>query len=330
MRPAFPSLALFVTSLFAISAIGPALADVGFQKISITDPQGAPIEVGIWYPTDAKASVQRLELGSQTVAPDAPVKGDHLPLVLISHGHGGSYAGHADTAIALAEAGFVAAALTHDGDSWRDSSRAVAIWERPRQLKLLDDYMLGQWRDHDRIDPRRIGAFGFSAGGFTVLAAAGGVPDLKAMRAHCRAHPDFEDCRITAQSKVDLDQPITWVRDDRIRAVVSAAPALGFAFGKPGLSAVRVPVQLWRAADDRVLPDPFYATAVRQTLPAAPDYHVVPAAGHYDFLAPCSPELAKEVPPICTSAPGFDRAAFHAGFNRAIVAFFAASLPRSH
>jgi predicted dienelactone hydrolase len=318
MRLSFAPLILSVICLFATAAH----ADVGFQHFRIDDPQGAPIEVGVWYPTDAKASVQRLELGTQVVAPDAPVKGQGLALILLSHGHGGSYAGHADTAISLAQAGYVVAALTHDGDSWRDSSRAVEIWERPRQLKLLDDYMQGTWRDHGRLDPQRVGAFGFSAGGFTVLAAAGGVPDLTAMREHCRAHPTFEDCRIVAESKTVLGGPVTWVHDDRIRAVVSAAPALGFAFGKPGLAMVHVPVQLWRAADDRVLPNPFYAEAVRGDLPVPPDYHVVSLAGHYDFLAPCSQQLAQAVPAICASAPAFDRAAFHAVFNRDVVAFF--------
>ena len=115
------------------------------------------------------------------VARDAPVEGTGLPLVVISHGHGGSYAGHLDTATALANAGFVVAALTHNGDSWRDQSRPTAIWERPRQLKLLTDYMLGAWSDHERLDANRVGAFGFSAGGFTVLAAAGGEPDLRTL-----------------------------------------------------------------------------------------------------------------------------------------------------
>ena len=318
MRLTFAPLILSVICLFAT----PARADVGFQHFEINDPQGAPIEVGVWYPTDAKASVQRLELGTQIVATDAPVKGRGLALILLSHGHGGSYAGHTDTAIALAQAGYVAAALTHNGDSWRDSSRAVEIWERPRQLKLLDDYLQGEWRDHDIIDPKRVGAFGFSAGGFTVLAAAGGVPDLTAMREHCRAHPSFEDCRIVAQSKPVLGQPISWVQDNRIRAVVSAAPALGFAFGKAGLAMVRVPVQLWRAANDQVLPSPDYAEPVRANLPGPSDYHVVPLAGHYDFLAPCSQQLAQAVPAICMSDAAFDRAAFHTVFNRDVVAFF--------
>jgi predicted dienelactone hydrolase len=312
---------------FATLAASPVLAgSVGFQHLTIPDPQGPPIEIGIWYPTDATPSAQRIELGGQTVAPDAAVKGERLALILMSHGHGGSYAGHADTAIALAEAGFVAAALTHSGDNWRDTSAATAVWERPRQLKLLADYMLGGWRDHGRIDPARIGAFGFSAGGFTVLSAAGAEPDLTAMVAHCQAHPAFEDCQIVRGYLPALTRPIVWNHDARIKAVVSAAPALGFAFGKAGLAAVRVPVQLWRAGDDQVLPDPYYASAVRLDLPTAADYHVVAGAGHYDFLSPCSAALAAQVPMICRSAAGFDRIAFHADFNRQVVAFFGKTL----
>jgi predicted dienelactone hydrolase len=119
---------------------------------------------------------------------------------------------------------------------------------------------------------------------------------------------------------------ITYPLDWRIKAVVSAAPAIGFAFGRDGLVAVRQPLQLWRADDDHVLPYPNYAEAVRRDLPTPPEMHVVPGAGHYDFLSPCSAELAKKVPTICISGPGFDRAAFHQEFNREIVAFFTRTL----
>ena len=61
-----------------------------------------------------------------------------------------------NTAIALAKAGFVAAALTHNGDSWRDNSNPTAIWQRPRQLKVLIDYLLGAWHDSGRIDADRV------------------------------------------------------------------------------------------------------------------------------------------------------------------------------
>jgi len=315
---------LLAAAFLACTAfITPAAAAVGFQHLTIQDPGHAPIEVGVWYPTDAVPSDNPIELSLQSVAPDAPVKGDHLPLILISHGHGGSYAGHVDTALALANAGYVVAALTHTGDSWRDDSHATAMWERPRQLKVLDDYMLDAWPGRARIDASRIGAFGYSAGGFTVLVAAGGEPDLAAVAQHCREHPQFYDCKLAAAAHVTSVQlPYPWVHDPRIRAVVSAAPALGFAFSRDGLAKVNEPVQLWRDADDQILPHPYYAEVVRQNLPHAPETHVVAHAGHFDFLAPCSPALAKQVPEICVSEPGFDRTAFHADFDREIVAFF--------
>jgi predicted dienelactone hydrolase len=83
---------------------------------------------------------------------------------------------------------------------------------------------------------------------------------------------------------------------------------------------------LWRASEDQVLPHPYYAEAVRLALPSPPEAHVVLGAGHYDFLAPCSAELAKKVPAICVSAPGFDRATFHLEFDRDVVAFFTRTL----
>src|ERR1700733_13270561 len=169
-------IALAFATIFTAGAARAQTA-IGFQHFTIADPRGAPIEVGVWYPTAATPKVEQIETSRQTVARDAPVSGEHLKLVVMSHGHGGSYAGHVDTAIALAQAGFVAAALTHNGDNWHDDSTPTEVWERPRQLKVMTDYVLGVWRDHGHIDPDRIGAFGFSAGGFTVLADAGGGPD---------------------------------------------------------------------------------------------------------------------------------------------------------
>jgi predicted dienelactone hydrolase len=310
-----------------IAAAGPAHAAVGFQHFSINDPQGPPIEVGVWYPTRVAPKLEAIESNQQLVALDAAVEGAGLPLVVISHGHGGSYAGHLDTATALANAGFVVAALSHNGDSWRDPGNPKAVWERPRQLKLLIDYMLGAWGDHGRIDANRVGAFGFSAGGFTVLVAAGGEPDLGTIADHCKAHPAFEVCQIVGEHPSPrLEPDIVWTHDPRIKAVVAAAPALGFAFDRKALAAVRQPLQLWRGEDDQVLPHPYYAEAVRLALPEPPEMHVEADAGHYDFLPPCSAKLAARLPAICTSKPGFGRAAFHDRFDHDVVAFFARTL----
>jgi predicted dienelactone hydrolase len=307
-------------------------ANVGFQEVEVANGTGKPLIVGIWYPTDAPAAPHALHTFTQTVAPDGPVAGRRLPLVVMSHGNGGWYGGHYDTALSLARAGFVAAAVSHTGDTYDDQSRATQMQDRPAHIKRLIDYMTGEWPNHARIDARRIGVFGFSSGGFTALVAAGGTPDFSATKAHCQVHPDYYDCNLMKRTPaaalndtIDLP-PSAWVHDPRIKAAVVAAPALGYTFGRRGLENIHVPVQLWRDENDHILPNPEYAEAVRINLPSPPEYHVVPGADHYDFLAPCDARLAKMVPDICRSAPGFDRTAFHADFDAKVTAFFIRTL----
>ncbi|MET3694821.1 alpha/beta hydrolase family protein [Methylobacterium goesingense] len=284
------------------------------------------MEIGIWYPASGPSSPQRLGLFMHdVVAASVPPQGPH-PLVVMSHGTGGDFTSHADTAVALARAGFIVAALTQPGDNWRDASRATRIEERPKTLSRLIDYMLGDWSGLTGIDRERIGAFGFSSGGFTVLAAAGGRPDLTRVAEHCAAHPALFDCSlIQAKPNTAIG---TWpdLHDRRIKAIAVAAPALGFTFDRAGAAAIRVPVQLWRADDDEILPAPFYADAVRAVLPVPPAFHGVPEAGHFDFLSPCAEP--RVVPHICASRRGFDRTAFHQRFNGEVVRFFRQALPR--
>ncbi len=314
------------TLIVGLSVSQMADAAVGYQRLSIPDPGGPPIEAGVWYPSEAAPENINLELFPVSVAQDAPVAGVGRPLVMMSHGNGGAFTSHIDTAIALAEAGMIAVAITHAGDNWRDQSRATAVWERSRQLKVATDYVLTDWAGKGAIDARRIGAFGFSAGGFTVLVSAGGRPDLNKTATHCRAHPEFYDCRLVARSGGVAAPPAGWTHDGRIRAVISAAPALGYAFDRAGLADVRQPLQLWRAEADEVLPHPFYAEAVHEALPRRPEYRVVRNAGHFDFLAPCPATLARINPMICASAAGFDRPTFHREFNAQVVRFFNAHL----
>lgn len=326
--------ALLFPSVLIAQPVSPTTrpTNVGFEKIAMANGADAPITVGIWYPTEAPAKPEHLGGWTQMVATSAaPSPGCH-PLVVISHGNGGWFAGHYDTALALAHAGFVVAALTHPGDNYEDQSRATDMPYRVSAIHPLIDYMLDEWPKHGAVDPRRVGIFGFSAGGFTALVASGGVPDFSTFAGHCRAHPENADCMIVASAGIQLDglgdrySPASWTHDRRIRAAVVAAPALGFTFLPHGLDAVTIPVQLWRAEDDTVLPQPDYADAARRALPKPPEYHVVPNAGHYDFLAPCDSAMASQLPEICTSAPGFDRRAFHEEFDEAVVRFFLKTL----
>jgi predicted dienelactone hydrolase len=329
-NPIGAAVRLFSTIIAALAlCTGTALgANVGFQKLTIPNGQDSPITVGIWYPTDSAPSMTALDTYTQSVATAAPIHGRRLALVVISHGNGSSFAGHYDTALALARNGFVVAALNHTGDTYDDLSRQLRIWARPAQLRRLIDYMLTDWANHSHIDSRRVGAFGFSAGGFTVLAAAGGVPDLTKVAPFCDAHPRAYECLLRKQTSAPPVQVpgSNWFRDGRIKAAVVAAPALGYTFGYSGLEQVQIPIQLWRAQDDHILPHPYYAEAVHIALSRPPEYHVVPNADHFDFLAPCSEQLAKLAPMICSEHAEFDRVAFHSQFNADVVNFFRRTL----
>jgi predicted dienelactone hydrolase len=77
------------------------------------------------------------------------------------------------------------------------------------------------------------------------------------------------------------------------------------------------------AGQEAARPESWTAVVVCKLLPTAADYHAVPDAGHFSFLAPCPPWLPL---PICKDLNGFERVAFHRDFNRAVVAFFQAKL----
>jgi predicted dienelactone hydrolase len=322
-------------AIFAAALLGatPALS-AGFEQVMVPDPDNATLEVGIWYPSNDTTVPQPLGLFQQTVAKNGAVAGHGLPLVVMSHGTGGSFEGHYDTALALADAGFVVAAVTHTGDNYRERTQVGRLENRPRHIKVLIDYMLASWQHHDAIDPSRIGMFGFSAGGFTALVAIGGTPDLTTIAPYCAAHQDEWSCRMFKERNINIaavaaaGQPApNWVHDPRIKAAVIAAPALGYTFSTEALVGITVPIQLWRGDRDEILPHPNYAQLVYDRLPVKPEYHVVANAGHFAFLAPCTPALASLVPEICHDPEGFDRVAFHREFNAAVVTFFEAKLP---
>ena len=312
-----------------------ALATVGFQQLSVPDPQGKPLSVAVWYPSGGNSVSVSLGPFRQTVVPDGAITGTHLPLVLISHGTGGSNASHYDTALALADEGFVVAALTHTGDNYMDQSYAgnrKDLTDRPRQVSVVLSYMLTGWTQHDRLDASRVGMFGFSLGGFTTLVEVGGIPDLKRMRELCTNRPTAPECVFIKQRNGDQlrPEPLTtgWTSDHRVKAAVVAAPAVSCLFGPESLRDVSIPIQLWRASDDDQVPDAWNTALIRHELPKAPEEHVVTGAGHYAFLAPCSERLGRQIPQICSDTPGFDREAFHRDLNREVVAFFKQALAK--
>lgn len=306
------------------SAIQPS-RPIGFQRIAIADPGHARIAAGVWYPTNAKPGFVLLGSTGQRVATNGPLDGDRLPLIVFSHGTAGSAVSHADTAIALAENGFIVIAPTHPNDTFKAASE-IEPWlvNRTRQLRKTIDAALTTWKDRRHIDPNRIGIFGFSGGATTGLIVIGGKPDLSRISTECAARPEFI-CKTTSPEKYKDLPPTTWPRDSRIRAAVLAAPGLGFTFDAASLSEVNVPVQLWAGTADDTVPLATNAGYLAGLLGPKAEMHAVPGAAHFSFLMPCG---LLGPPELCKDPAGFNRAKFHQQLNADVAHFFRAKLSR--
>jgi predicted dienelactone hydrolase len=297
------------------------------------DAAGPTLAGAVWYPCAAPKQDTKIDsgvigsggadLGFLVGAKDCPIAGDKLPLIVISHGRTGWLGAHRDTAAALADAGFVVAAINHPGDSVSDKSRVddLSVFvERPLDIKRLVDFMLDAWPDAPKIDRERIGVFGFSMGGYTGLVVAGANPDFRKGLAGCEGS-GFRLCEQLRNNESPAEPP---VHDQRIKAAVIADPGPSFFFPAENLKSVKVPVQLW--SSDPKLGARYVsgccAVGIKDRLASKPDYRLAPNAIHFSFLAPCSPEETQAFARICTDAPGFDRAAFHKEFNADVLAFF--------
>jgi predicted dienelactone hydrolase len=309
--------------LLCVCTVTAHSAGIKFVQVP-PDSNGPALKAMVWTPCALAAS--EVPIGSFVLIGrrECPTVGEKLPLVVISHGNGGSFLGHHDLAEVLADAGFVVVAINHPGDTFTDMSRAADISvfvERPTDIKRLIDYMLSMSPYADKIDPKRIGFFGFSRGGYTGLVLAGGNPDFLNADVPCQ-DLTLPICQQLRRKDVPKE-PLT--HDARIRAFVLADPLNAFP-APVDLKSVKAPIQLWASqfGGDGVMPRTIFALA--DTLPQRPEFHVVSGSGHFAFLAPCPAPMKSDAPELCVDSAGFDRVAFHRRLNEMARDFFEANV----
>ena len=327
-----------------VIAIGAALSaqaqafQSGFRMLKVPYYDGY-IDVALWYPSNAAEADRSFGAYRMQVSMNAQAALGKFPLVVVSHGTGGSSLSHYRFALALARSGFVVAAPEHPGDNYRDRSLVADArygYERPRQVsRVLDDLLADpEWKD--RIDSDRIGAIGHSAGGATVAALIGGVPDPNRVRTHCQTVKEDPACAfrdpklgVAPGGPAPLALPASVaasgsVSDPRIRAAVLLAP-FGVPFVPGSFKESRATVLLIGAEFDEALARQYNYEYLRQQLPSAAA-RLAPGAGHYSFIAPPVAEFRAGFGPAAQDPPGFDREAFQAQLSGEFVEFFSKAL----
>ena len=350
MRTWCLTILLLVSAPYGVFAQG--TSGVGFHAISIHDPVGGGAMPGyVFYPSAQAKGITQVGPYDVAASTDAAAIPGAKPLVVISHGHGGSDLGHHDLATYLASHGFIVATLEHPRDNVHDQSgdgHAVVMAGRPVQVSATISALLDDPRWKGLIDANRIGVAGFSNGGYTSLLVVGGVPQFQRFVDYCTRRPDDRSiCGTADRFKAEaarngqtLQQMMAGVQKDltrwgptadpRVKAAFAMAP-LSLVFDKAGAAAIDRPVFLYYSTGDHVLLPAENAEHVRPLIRTLVGVKAVPKADHWVFLAPCSAALTKEAPDICSDPAGVNRVKVHAQIDADALAFFRKTLaPPAH
>jgi predicted dienelactone hydrolase len=327
----------FLAVIFVFSGLEGALAEeralnAGFRQMTIQDPFfKEPFPVSIWYPTAMEAKVTMMGPYEMVIAPGAMIAKGKFGLIVISHGSGSGSLNHRDLAIHLAAHGYVVAAPEHPKDNYRDMSGvgSYEVWAgRPRQISATIDALLGDQVFGLNINPGRIGVVGHSSGGYTALAVIGGKADMANLLRHCKDHPDdanfcsFGGARTRqAASPIPTTTAIPDLLDRRVKAAVAMAP-VGALFDASSFEGVNLPVRIYCADRDTLLPCRTHAEKIYKSLSREAEYVVLQNANHYSFIAPFPESIKGRVGEAAQDPDGFDRAALHAKLNPDILDFF--------
>jgi predicted dienelactone hydrolase len=265
---------------------------IGYQQLTIKDEtQGASIAAIVLYPTETPASPAIFGPYTLDVSIDAPIQSGRYPLVVISHGNGGTHIIYRTIGLHLARHGYVVAMIEHPGNNRIDNSLEGTyenLVNRPRHVRLTIDTLMTHSAFASALLPDQVAIIGHSLGGYTALALAGGKPRYK----------DGREIEVMA--------------DSRICALVLLAPATPWYQDEGRLSEVEVPILMLTAEHDPYTPE-WHAEVVLNGVPHRDlvTHRMVENAGHFSFLSPYPPKLRSMGFLPTTDPEGFDRAAFH-------------------
>lgn len=344
----FPLAVLFLSFTGQVAL---AETTIGFKQIVQAETgSNRTLNISLWYP--ATAAKQTETVGENPVSfgleveRDAIIENGKHPLVLLSHGYGGSWRNLNWLAGELVQNGYVVAAPDHPGTTFRnmDEAESLRLWERPRDISRTLTALLEDKRLAGEIDDRKIAVIGHSLGGWTAIELAGGRYDAEraledckgeAMPAQCKELRLMAQVGIVGQGKAspELSQDL---KDKRIRAVVSLdlGPASGF---KPeSLAGVDIPALVYAAGHETpeiaaIKSDSEYLA--KYLPPSTTVYREIPDATHFSFVQLCKPGADKiieqEAPGegfVCRSGGGRDRAEIHRQVSDEIIDFLSEKL----
>ena len=266
----------------------------GCRLLEVHDAvQGAIVPLALLYPALGAESTVHFGPYSLDVASNTPPADGVWPLVVISHGNGGTPWAYRDMARHLVQAGFAVALPAHTGNTRHDNSLAgtsANLANRPRHISLSIDAAFGDPVLGAHLATTGVAVIGHSIGGYTALAVAGGQPWTG-----------------PREKPPGPPQPVPVQADSRIRSLVLLNPATFWFIGE-SLRAVHVPILMRTGEKDELTPAEHAHNVIDGVADAAlVEHKEIAGAGHFAFMSKFPPELARPNFPPSQDPPGFDR-----------------------
>ena len=321
-----------ILSAAALSlCVSGAHADVaGLQVTHVFMPHhDAETRVAIWYPStsqeDPTLYADNPVFKGVEARMGGPLSRGQYPVVLFSHGMGGTDRAQAWLGAALAKRGAITVVVNHPNSTWGDfdMSKGVEHWTRAQDMSTALDAILDMPGYSNSLDMTRVMAAGFSFGGWTALSLGGAKGNHAGIVQACETFTDMEACGLLLSQEVNMQgiDPTVWnasYADARVTHVASIDP--GFVWGlEPSDIADLVPSTLligFGGDGDRMRATDFDRSGLSNHLRDRKIERFDPAY-HFSAMPNCTPSgaaiLAEENDdPVCTDPAGSDRAEIHA------------------
>jgi len=228
----------------------PGTAQVKILNLSLNDQKRQrKIPVDIYWSNDATAN---------------------KPLIVFSHGLGSVRTDLRYLAEHLASHGYVVAALEHPGSNEDNINSALQgktrpvkpqeFLNRPQDVSFVLDELekLNQTANHPlqgKLATMNAMVVGYSFGGSTALALAGGELQLERLKQRCKKNLAISSLGEAMQCIAqELPENTYQLRDTRIKQAIALNPTTSLIFGETGLTKVQIPTLVLAGSADKTTP----------------------------------------------------------------------------
>ena len=291
---------------------------VDYAELDFMNEQtGEPMKLSFWYPRGENCSDSEICLANDAQTHQG---------IIISHGATGSARESNWIGYATASQGIVTVGMNHYGESWvygpetMKPGAVTQMWRRTADityaLNLLKQNALpGAEKKqlfNKAIQWDNSTAIGFSSGGSTVIALAGGILDPMQGAAYCDSSDSSGDLGCTyAKGKTFDDEHLALVstdqKDERIKRVISLDPGLGHMTTPESLKNIAIPVMIVGAKQNDFLPYHAHAGYYASQIPNAHSMVLDNGEGHFVFIDKCDNPYKAQGIPLCEDKEGVDR-----------------------